>query len=368
MFFGFTLVELLVVIAIIGVLIAILLPAVQVAREAARRTQCQNNLKQLAIAAHNHHDTKGELPAHGVQTLCWNSENNSYSDRGISWIVTLLEFMEQQSLKAMIDSGGTAASVNGTINYPAGPPVPYDSNYLPWKQRIPTMICPSDTNKNVASVKYFPAVSSYRASHGDGTMDWHRAIPSDLGNLARGVFKRDYGRNFNAITDGTSNTIAFSEARIGSDSASRDARSATALGGAGGNGTPDWCISAIDPSNRQLIKNTGGWSSAGFSGRRWAEAQEWIYVSFKTIMAPNTVSCILWGTDGRNQSIITASSCHSGGVNAACVDGSVHFINDTISTGDSAHPAWAGSQSGESHYGVWGALGSIDCGETEMLP
>jgi hypothetical protein len=328
--------------------------------------QCQNHLKQWAIASHNHHDTKGELPAHGVQTRCWNYEGNNYSDRGISWVVYLLTFIEQQSLKTMIDSGGTAASVNGTTNYPPGPPTPWDNNYIPWTKRIPTMICPSDVNKNVVGILSFPSVSSYRSCNGDGTMDWHRAIPSDLGNWARGAFKRDFGRNFSAITDGTSNTLAFSEARIGNEN--RDARSAIARGGSGGDGTPNWCMSAIDSSDRQLIKNTGGWSSAGYSGRRWADAQEWMYVSFNTIMAPNTVSCVLWGTDYRNQSIITASSCHSGGVNAVCVDGSVHFISDTINTGDSAHQAWTTSQSGESYYGVWGALGSIDCGETKILP
>jgi hypothetical protein len=356
------LVELLVVIAIIGVLIALLLPAIQAAREAARRMQCQNHLKQLALAAHNHHDVMDALPAQGVQIQIGGV------GRGISWVVYLLSFIEQQSLKAMIDGGGTAASVNGTTNYPAGPAVPYDSNYLPWTKRIPTMICPSDANKDVGVESYWPAVSNYRACNGDGAMDWHRAIPSDLGNWARGAFKRDFGRNFNAIIDGTSNTLAFSEGRIGYPSDSRDARSAVALGGSGGNGTPNWCMSAIDPGDRQLIKNSGGWTAEGYSGRRWADGQEWMYVSFNTIMAPNTVSCVLWGTDYQNQSIITASSFHPGGVNAACVDGSLHFISDTINTGDPAHAAWTDAQSGESHYGVWGALGSIDGGEAKQLP
>jgi hypothetical protein len=83
-------------------------------------------------------------------------------------------------------------------------------------------------------------------------------------------------------------------------------------------------------------------------------------------MTPNTVSCLAWGTDQRNQSLITASSFHSGGVNAVCVDGSVHFISDTIHSGDTSHSA--NQQSGESSFGVWGALGSIDGGEAKTLP
>ncbi|MDR1484645.1 MAG: DUF1559 domain-containing protein [Planctomycetaceae bacterium] len=365
--FGFTLVELLVVIAIIGLLIALLLPAVQAARESARRSQCQNQLRQVMLAAINYHDAIDTLPPQGVQTKCYNVGENSYSDRGISWVVYLLPFIEQEPLKAMIDKSGVAASVNGTTNYPY-PAVPYDNNYLPWTQRLSIILCPSDANKGIGSERYFPAASSYRSCNGDGTMDWNRAIPNDMGNWARGVFKRDFGYNFDAITDGTSNTLAFSEGRICYPRTSRDARSALARGGHGGNGTPNWCMSALDTNNRQLIKNSNGWVAECFGGRRWADAQEWGYVSFNTIMAPNTVSCLLWGSDCKYQSIVTASSFHSGGVNVACVDGSVHFINDVIDTGDSSHGAWTTSQTGASKYGVWGALGSIDGGEAKQLP
>ena len=88
---GFTLVELLVVIAIIGILIALLLPAVQAAREAARRMQCTNNLKQLALACHNHHDTNGELPS---GTMC----DPSRGSFGFSWIAQVLPHIEMESL------------------------------------------------------------------------------------------------------------------------------------------------------------------------------------------------------------------------------------------------------------------------------
>src|SRR5688572_33022654 len=89
---GFTLVELLVVIAIIGVLVALLLPAVQQAREAARRMSCQNNLKQLGIALHNHHDVKNMFPG------CPNDNENANTKCGTNWAIESLPFMEQQNL------------------------------------------------------------------------------------------------------------------------------------------------------------------------------------------------------------------------------------------------------------------------------
>lgn len=95
---GFTLVELLVVIAIIGVLIALLLPAVQAAREAARRMQCTNNLKQLGIGMHNHHDTKGLFPP-GFRSISeTNTSGNWKTSHALGWCVFLLPFMEQNSL------------------------------------------------------------------------------------------------------------------------------------------------------------------------------------------------------------------------------------------------------------------------------
>ena len=192
-------------------------------------------------------------------------------------------------------------------------------------------------------------------------MDWHRSIPSDLGNWPRGAFKRDFGRNFSAIIDGTSNTLAFSEGLIAQND--RDARSATAR--STGSGTPDWCLASVDSNDRNLFKNTGGWSSEGFNGRRWADAHEWVYTAFYTIQAPNTPTCLMWGTNYRNQTIAPPSSNHTGGVNAACVDGSVHFISNTVGVGDSSYAAWGTSHSGKTHYGVWGAMGSIDGGESD---
>jgi prepilin-type N-terminal cleavage/methylation domain-containing protein len=358
--FGFTLVELLVVIAIIGVLIALLLPAVQAAREAARRMQCTNHLKQWALACHNYHDLMNSFPPQGINVRAWNG--SGYGERGISWMVLLLPYIEQQSLKSLIDGGGVTVSVDGTTSYPPGPAVTWDSNYKPWTSKFSILFCPSAGNKDRTG-PYWPGTSSYRACNGDLTMDWGRSIPSDLGDLPRGMFKRDFGRNFSDITDGTSNTLAFSEGLIAKDD--RDARSAVAWNSGGGSGTPDWCLSSVDPTDRSLIKNSGGWSSGEFNGRRWADGQEWIYAAFNTIQAPNTVSCVLWGVDACDHApICPPSSEHPGGVNTACADGSVHFISNTINTGDSSHAAWSDATTEASPYGVWGAMGTINCGET----
>jgi len=139
---GFTLVELLVVIAIIGILVALLLPAVQAAREAARRTQCTNNLKQLGLALHNYHDTYKSFPARGV----FGAANTGPPMRAYhhTWIEAILPFIEQQPL---YDS----------VNHNA--PV--------WGQPIvgtavPAILCPSDStapdspaqSKNIAWTNY----------------------------------------------------------------------------------------------------------------------------------------------------------------------------------------------------------------------
>src|SRR5690606_35788952 len=115
--FGFTLVELLVVIAIIGVLVAMLLPAVQAAREAARRSQCKNNLKQIGLAMHNHHDARGYFPgagSDGPSVDCCQADNRD----GWSWAFHLTPYMEQSAIYELTDNNAVALSVIGTYYCP----------------------------------------------------------------------------------------------------------------------------------------------------------------------------------------------------------------------------------------------------------
>ncbi|MDR1492054.1 MAG: DUF1559 domain-containing protein, partial [Planctomycetaceae bacterium] len=158
---AFTLVELLVVIAIIGVLIALLLPAVQAAREAARRMQCTNHLKQWALGCHNHHDTLGALPPLG-------KEGN---DDRIGWTVWLLPYVEQSAIYQLAASGGTAAAVNGTTNYDPFGGNPWDTNYLPWQTQISILICPSDPKAKTPCDGI--GRRNYLASVGDFGTNWN---------------------------------------------------------------------------------------------------------------------------------------------------------------------------------------------------
>jgi prepilin-type N-terminal cleavage/methylation domain-containing protein/prepilin-type processing-associated H-X9-DG protein len=229
---GFTLVELLVVIAIIGVLVALLLPAVQAAREAARRSQCSNNLKQLGIALHNYHDTYGKFP---VNYLDW---SQSPQHRG-SHLVRLFPFMEQGPLHAQMNFAlpGVEDSVDG-------------NGKLLRSYIIPTLICPSDAHDGRHPGDPNRGLTNYAGSmgaqlmqsntgcalntivgvgpgdaNGDGeswfgTGDRERGDHGDFGRIS-GVFGRGgdangfkpWAANFAAIKDGTSQVIAIGEVR-----------------------------------------------------------------------------------------------------------------------------------------------------------
>jgi prepilin-type N-terminal cleavage/methylation domain-containing protein len=162
---GFTLVELLVVIAIIGVLVALLLPAVQAAREAARRMQCSNHLKQLGIALHNYHDVFQGLPfgarARYVQTSKTNPQNQNW---GPSWYVGLLPFAEQKPLSDLIEQAGLNPTT-WTDTTPSVGRVPFAAN----NQKIPWMLCPSSP---------LPQTELLRGSSGTGKAKTSNRITS----------------------------------------------------------------------------------------------------------------------------------------------------------------------------------------------
>jgi prepilin-type processing-associated H-X9-DG protein len=351
------------VIAIIGVLIALLLPAVQAAREAARRMQCSNHLRQYGLAAHNYHDTQNALPPLAI----WGHTNTDQ----YGWILALLPFMEQQGILGMIDGGGTAASMNGTTNYPAGMrTTTSDINYRPWRMDFSIRHCPSDGNSNQPVLQYFTGTSNYVGNLGDCSSNWSTMN----NNVLRGAFMRINSRDLGAFTDGTSNTVLFAERTVAipeSGEQTRNAKYALAYCSTIGNGSPDWVISALDPNDRKRIKSTSGWNGYAWNGRRW-NCSQFTYTSFHTVMAPNSVSALLHGSSHNNSPVITASSYHSGGVNVTLTDGSVRFISDTINTGTTSTTAWHTADPnqgvyGESPFGVWGAMGTIGCGETKRI-
>jgi len=181
---GFTLIELLVVIAIIAVLIALLLPAVQAAREAARRAGCLNNMKQIGIALHNYHDSRGVLPPGYIYS-------KGYPTGGFGWATMILPNIEQPALFNAANFSLPAWSApNSTVCV----------------QKIATYICPTDyTNKDFMSREGFNyARSSYVGSFGPQDMD---ITPEDRA----GLLSRNSQTRFADVTDGLSQTLAAGE-------------------------------------------------------------------------------------------------------------------------------------------------------------
>lgn len=200
---AFTLVELLVVIAIIGVLVALLLPAVQAAREAARRSSCANNLKQLGIAFHNRHDSLGSLPpGEGPSGCCWGT-----------WQVLILPYMEQQALHDLYQNwGGNDTTVTPRLRYGDEP-----NRTNVTTKRLPTLTCPSDEPQQTPITMHNYAVN-YGNTNNRGASD-----PNVVGltfleapfGLPRNSAKPRDGRLLSSLTDGTSNTMLAAEIRQG---------------------------------------------------------------------------------------------------------------------------------------------------------
>jgi prepilin-type N-terminal cleavage/methylation domain-containing protein/prepilin-type processing-associated H-X9-DG protein len=193
--FGFTLIELLVVIAIIGVLIGLLLPAVQKVREAANRASCQNNLHQIGLALHNYHDSQGSFPS-GYR--CPQPQANpDYTSPGWGWAALLLPFIEQ---------GNLARQINFAL------PIEDPSNLAARTMIVKLYVCPSDRSTGVFTIydkDNVPltqaATNSYAACHGVGI-----DLDEELDDF-NGMFSRNSRVRFADVTDGTSNTIAIGE-------------------------------------------------------------------------------------------------------------------------------------------------------------
>ncbi len=340
---GFTLIELLVVIAIIAVLVALLLPAVQQAREAARRTQCRNNLKQLALAMHNYHDVhKMFPPMMGGSGKRW-GKPKAQRNR-ISGFAMIMPFMDQAALYQKIE----------------------EEQRPPWHNRpqfnviLPSLLCPSDPQGREPRGGASRGLLNYCMSAGDSILDPHTAS-GPTPRESRGMFGVLVCYSIRDCRDGTSNTAFLSErARpMATDELTMIAKPASIA-------SPIACLAEVG-SNRRYIN--GGWTGDTAPGYRWADGSPY-FSGFETILPPNGPQC--WSTRWRghyDRAYVTASSRHTGGVHVAMADGSVRFISDSIDTGDLSVPApdsrqLRGKMSDPSPYGVWGALGSRMGGET----
>ena len=288
---GFTLIELLVVIAIIAVLIALLLPAVQQAREAARRTQCRNNLKQLGLAMHNY------LDSHGVLPLCLNA-----TAKPISVHAYLLPYLDQSPLYALID-------FNSSYNSP--------TNVIPVGTTVQTFLCP--TQPTVAMPAGW-AGTNYRCNQGSQILYAQPSGSNASMPAPDGVFVPGLSLSIATITDGTSNTAAFSEHPFADFNNSASNPYDTFEPGIYPS-TPD------DAMNFCRQTNFSDLSKQGYSnvGAPWMQSYHSTTQYFH-VAPPNDPSCMY--PPGRINT--TAASYHTGGVHVCMCDGSVRFTSTNI--------------------------------------
>ena len=363
---AFTLVELLVVIAIIGILIALLLPAVQAAREAARRMQCSNNMKQFGLSLHNYHDIFKKFPARASWPT--SGVNNSI------WSATfhLLPYMESQAGYESIVSEVKVASAPGPD--PVGAPTLATL-------RVSTLCCPSDGESSTINDQagYQCYKSSIALSLGDVVLnnaatDLLSATP-DVNHYAigqiktRGMFIALAWKGIESITDGTSNTIAASETcctvtTAGDNRVKGGVKLVTNIYGGASDIAPDVCMGARDTVNRSILSGTypGTDFPRAFRGARICDGRA-SFCGFTTALPPNSPSC--YRGDLNTWGFYSATSNHTGGVNSVYADGSCHFISETIDCGNLTVKYKPREYfSGKSPFNVWGAIGSLNGGES----
>ncbi len=303
---GFTLIELLVVIAIIAILIGLLLPAVQKVREAAARTQCLNNLKQIGLALHNHENALRAYPTGGTYPV---------GGTGASWSVhsLLLPYLEQANLQKL-------------INFAA----PYATQPNVTQQRVAIYICPSDPNDRP---RPDGAVTHYPLNYGANFGTWN-VYNAATGRGGDGAFAVNARLRPGSMIDGLSNTVAFAEVKAFTPYL-RD----------GGNPA---AANTPPPTDPTVIAGYGGSFKADSGHTEWVDARAH-QTGFTATFAPNTVvPYTLTGaaydidfTSSRegataNQityAAVTARSYHTDIVNILLMDGSVRSVDRSIALG-----------------------------------
>ena len=334
-------------IAIIGILIALLLPAVQAAREAARRTQCGNNLKQIGLALHNYHTSMGIFPPSSHWEPGVNLDIKNNPDLSENWVIMILPFLEQQGLAAKFD---------------LTQPITQSINAAARGTKLKVMLCPSDrNNRSPFNGSAYPQTSNYgdgwaRGNYGAnasmGSMSTTYCSPGSAffevpmcaadtlnwrHHLSQGVMGANVSSSIRDIRDGTSNTILLAELRAGVTSS--DLRGTWAFSGAGASsfwkfGLFGGDANGINPTAASADDFNGCDTTADLVGGR--EVLQAMKMSCHEPMTGNPQA--------------TVHSMHSGGAQACFADGSVRWISDYVELG------WYAINPDDYYLGVWDRL------------
>jgi prepilin-type N-terminal cleavage/methylation domain-containing protein len=288
---GFTLIELLVVIAIIAILIALLLPAVQQAREAARRTQCKNNLKQMGLALHNYHDTFTYFPYGEMNGIGQTTPAAATRLRNQNGLVMLLPYIEQANLYSTFDFSATFGKYSGAGVSPVA--VPTGGNLVAKTTKLAAFMCPSDSGNSFITddgIYYGCGTSgiSQKSSYGLSVNGTHyNGTWSTVGSTVRTAFGGNSNATMRDFTDGTSNSALVIENVFTCSS---------------GRISPWSCVQHAGTGTRLL----GG-------------INQWLRV-------PATTGTPVAGTVSNYNS--NASSLHTGGCQILLGDGGVRFLSE----------------------------------------